>query len=103
MNCNGMLNSPFSSDNDVDGFIIANSNEGSTSNKELLNKFHDRLEEIEKIENSEYKLYWNGESEDDNEDDPINGVDDDDDAVDQTDASTIGSMIVPKPQYNEFV
>lgn len=103
MNCNGMLNSPFSSDNDVDGFIIANSNEGSTSNKELLNKFHDRLEEIEKIENSEYKLYWNGESDDDNEDDAINGVDDEDDTVDQSDATAMGTMIVPKAQFNEFV
>lgn len=107
LNCN-VLHSPFSSDNDVDGFIIANSNEGSTSNKELLNKFHDRLEEMEeKIDNSEYKLYWNGESDEDNEDERIHGVvDDDDDNIDgQDDATTteFAEMIVPKPQFNEFV
>lgn len=48
LNCNVVLHSPFSSDNDVDGFIMSNSIEGeNTMNKELLNKFHDRLEEME--------------------------------------------------------
>lgn len=105
LNCN-VLHSPFSSDNDVDGFIIANSNEGSASNKELLNKFHDRLEEMEeKIDNAEYKLYWNGESDEDNMDDAIHGADDEDevgDGQDDTSAEFAG-MIATKQQYNEFV
>ena len=45
LNCN-VLASPFSSDNDVDGFLIANANNGDQTYKELLNKFHDRLEEM---------------------------------------------------------
>lgn len=66
------LNSPFSSDNDVDGFIMSNASENTTMNKELLNKFHDRLEEMEeKIDNADFKLFWNEMSDDDNINDDI--------------------------------
>lgn len=73
LNCNVVLHSPFSSDNEVDGFIMSNSNENTTMNKELLNKFHDRLEEMEeKNEDSEFKVFWNEVLDDDN----LNDVDD---------------------------
>lgn len=105
-----VLHSPFSSDNDVDGFIIGNSNGGNASNKELLNKFHDRLEEMEeKIDNSEYKLYWNGETDEENDDEAMNGGDVDEDDVVGTahghegTATEFAELIVPKQQFNEFV
>lgn len=86
LNCNIVLHSPFSSDNDVDGFIMSNSIEGE--NKELLNKFHDRLEEMEqKIDNSDFKVLWNQMLDDDNlndDDENENGIDqmaDDDDEL----------------------
>lgn len=94
LNCNVVLHSPFSSDNDVDGFIMSNSNEDSTMNKELLNKFHDRLEEMEeKIDSSEFKVFWNEMLDDDNLNDVDenednvneNGIDDDIDGEDEND------------------
>lgn len=60
LNCNAVLHSPFSSDNDADGFIMTNGDEKCTTNNELLNKFHDRLEEMEeKIDNTSFKAIWN--------------------------------------------
>lgn len=78
------LNSPFSSDNDVDGFIMSNPNENTTMNNELLNKFHDRLEEMEeKLDNADFKLFWNEMSDDDNiQDDIEDEVDDEDEETD---------------------
>lgn len=81
LNCNVVLHSPFSSDNDVDGFIMSHSIEGeSTMNKELLNKFHDRLEEMEqKIDNSDFKILWNQMLDDDDNENGIDQMADDDD------------------------
>lgn len=60
LNCNVVLvHSPFSSDNDVDGFTMTNENGGCVMNKELLNKFHDRLEEMEeKVDSNDFKTIW---------------------------------------------
>lgn len=83
LNCNVVLHSPFSSDNDVDGFIMSNSIEGeNTMNKELLNKFHDRLEEMEqKIDNSDFKILWNQMLDDDDNENGIDQMGDDDDEL----------------------
>lgn len=83
LNCNVVLHSPFSSDNDVDGFIMSNSIEGeNTMNKELLNKFHDRLEEMEqKIDNSDFKILWNQMLDDDDNENGIDQMADDDDEL----------------------
>lgn len=60
LNCNVALNSPFSDENDVDGFTMTNGDGDCVMNKELLNKFHDRLEEIDdKIDNADFKTIWN--------------------------------------------
>lgn len=60
LNCNVVLvHSPFSSDNDVDGFTMTNENGGCVMNKELLNEFHDRLEEMEeKVDSNDFKTIW---------------------------------------------
>lgn len=83
LNCNMVLHSPFSSDNDVDGFIMSHSIEGeNTMNKELLNKFHDRLEEMEqKIDNSDFKILWNQMLDDDDNENGIDQIADDDDEL----------------------
>lgn len=72
LNCNVALNSPFSSDTDVDGFTMTNGTNDCVMNKELLNKFHDRLEEMdEKIDNADFKTIWNHMLDEDNLNDDI--------------------------------
>lgn len=67
LNCNVVLvHSPFSSDNDVDGFTMNN------ENGELLNKFHDRLEEMEeKDHSSDFKTIWDHVLDEDNMNDDM--------------------------------
>lgn len=81
LNCNVVLvHSPFSSDNDVDGFTMNNENGDCVMNKELLNKFHDRLEEMEeKVDSSDFKTIWDHVLEDDNMNDDL--TDDIDESV----------------------
>lgn len=103
LNCNVVLHSPFSSDTDVDGFIMSNSNEGNTMNKELLNKFHDRLEEMEeKIDNNDFKVFWNEMLDDENDVNDEHAHDELEDA--STDANTIefDDMQTAKQQINEY-
>lgn len=61
LNCNVVLvHSPFS-DNDVDGFAMNN------ENGDFLNKFHDRLEEMEeKVDHTDFKTIWDHVLDDDN-------------------------------------
>lgn len=68
LNCNVVLvHSPFSSDNDVDGFTMNNENGDCVMNKELLNKFHDRLEEMEeKVDSTDFKTIWDHVLDEDN-------------------------------------
>lgn len=73
LNCNVVLvHSPFSNDNDVDNFTMNNANGDCVMNKELLNKFHDRLEEMEeKVDNTDFKTIWNHVLDEDNLNDDI--------------------------------
>lgn len=73
LNCNVVLvHSPFSSDNDVDGFTMNNENGDCVMNKELLNKFHDRLEEMEeKVDSTDFKTIWDHVLDEDNLNDDI--------------------------------
>lgn len=73
LNCNVVLvHSPFSSDNDVDGFTMSNENGDCVMNKELLNKFHDRLEEMEeKVDSNDFKTIWDHVLDEDNLNDDI--------------------------------
>lgn len=68
LNCNVVLvHSPFNSDNDVDGFNMGNENGQCIMNKELLNKFHDRLEEMEeKVDSTDFKTIWDHVLDEDN-------------------------------------
>lgn len=68
LNCNVVLvHSPFSSDNDVDAFTMNNDNGDCVMNKELLNKFHDRLEEMEeKVDSTDFKTIWDHVLDEDN-------------------------------------
>lgn len=103
LNCNVVLHSPFSSDTDVDGFILSNSNEGTTMNKELLNKFHDRLEEMEeKIENNEFKVFWNEMLDDENDVNDDNGHDELEDASNDANNAEFDELQPIKQQINEF-
>lgn len=81
LNCNVVLvHSPFSDDNDVDGFSM--NNENGVMNKELLNKFHDRLEEMEeKVDSTDFKTIWDHVLDDDNLTDGDNLTDDIDESV----------------------
>lgn len=83
LNCNVVLvHSPFSSDNDVDGFTMNNENGDCVMNKELLNKFHDRLEEMEeKADSNEFKAMWNHVLDEDNLNDDICSEDIDESVV----------------------
>lgn len=73
LNCNVVLvHSPFSDDNDVDGFTMNNENGSCVMNKELLNKFHDRLEEMEeKVDSNDFKTIWDHVLDEDNLNDDI--------------------------------
>lgn len=107
LNCNVVLHSPFSSDTDVDGFILSNSNEEHTMNKELLNKFHDRLEEMEeKIDNNDFKVFWNEMLDDDNDEQDDNANEELDDGIDDNSGGNNTNefdCIQPmKQQINEF-
>lgn len=103
LNCNVVLHSPFSSDTDVDGFILSNSNEGTTMNKELLNKFHDRLEEMEeKIENNEFKVFWNEMLDDENDVNDDNGHDELEDGSNDANNAEFDELQPIKQQINEF-
>lgn len=87
LNCNVGLHSPFSSDNDVDGFTMTNGNNDCVMDKELLNKFHDRLEEIdEKIDNTDFKAIWNHMLDEENLNDDID--DNDETVTDSVDETT---------------
>lgn len=60
LNCNAVLNSPFNSDRDGDDFKISSDGDKNMINNDLLNKFHDRLEEMEeKTENTSLTEIWN--------------------------------------------
>lgn len=83
LNCNVGLHSPFSSDNDVDGFAMNDTNDDCGMNKELLNKFHDRLEEMdEKIDSTDLKAIWNHMLDEDNLNDDIAADDNDENITD---------------------
>lgn len=73
LNCNVVLvHSPFSDDNDVDGFAMNNENGDCVMSKELLNKFHDRLEEMEeKVDSNDFKTIWDHVLDEDNLNDDI--------------------------------
>lgn len=95
LNCNVVLNSPFSSDNDVDGFTMTDTNDDCAMNKELLNKFHDRLEEMEeKIDSTDLKAIWNHMLDEDNLNDDI--------AVDDNDETIVDGVDETIAENNEF-
>lgn len=84
LNCNVALNSPFSDENDVDGHYNGDGN--CVMNKELLNKFHDRLEEIDdKIDNADFKTIWNHMLDEENLNDDM---DNEETATDSVEEST---------------
>lgn len=72
LNCNVVLvHSPFS-DNDVDGFTMNNENGDCVMHKEFLNKFHDRLEEMEeKVDHTDFKTIWDHVLDEDNMNDDM--------------------------------
>lgn len=60
LNCNAVLNSPFSSDQHDDDFKMSADDDKTMINNDLLNKFHDRLEEMEeKTESTSLTEIWN--------------------------------------------
>ncbi|XP_031635665.1 uncharacterized protein LOC116348727 [Contarinia nasturtii] len=73
LNCNVVLvHSPFSSDNDVDGFTMNNDNGECVMNKELLSKFQESLEDMEeKVDSTDFKTIWEHVLDEDNLNDDI--------------------------------
>lgn len=73
LNCNVVLvHSPFSSDNDVDGFAMNNENGECVMNKELLNKFQESLEDMEeKVDSTDFKNIWEHVLDEDNLNDDL--------------------------------
>lgn len=60
LNCSAVLSSPFSSDHHDDDFKLTADDDKAMINNDLLNKFHDRLEEMEeKTESTSLTEIWN--------------------------------------------